>query len=303
MDDAKNEKYYELFGNIIYRIKDDGITIHKFTEKIADKKYIVPKTIRDIPVVSLDSGCFFFQDRIEEIQLSETIKTIGPHAFALCRQLKRICLPESLKFIGDHAFRDTGIEELNIPGSVKELVDCTFSYAKELKRVYLNEGLEKIGRSVFYMTKVETIDIPNSVRIIRNSALEGVWNCNALGRDINEFWFKHSPCGETVIVDSKKIGIITKMREISCVKDIYSFEYPPSHSYLSWCYIITVQNGDKKQDMFYPAMYNEYSIEDETCQKLMLYEIKSIEEDCVEYKLNFKEEIKKIYNLWKNNLI
>lgn len=88
---------------------------------------IVPSSIQNMQVWSIDEQAFGWQDSLVSIVLPEGLRYIYKHAFIDCYNLQKISLPSSLKGIGHEAF-----------AGCRSLTDIT-----------LPEGLEAIGRLAF----------------------------------------------------------------------------------------------------------------------------------------------------------
>ena len=72
--------------------------------------------------------CFYPPGLIcDEFIVPETVKSIGPYAFAYCREMK-IVLPENLRTIGESAFMNCCDVELVAFGNVYEVAENCFAY-------------------------------------------------------------------------------------------------------------------------------------------------------------------------------
>ena len=82
------------------------------------KKIILPDTITEI-VGGKNVGAFRNCTSLEEIELSENLKTIGDIAFLNCYSLREIVIPASVETIGSSVFRNcTSLEKITIKGSL-----------------------------------------------------------------------------------------------------------------------------------------------------------------------------------------
>ena len=82
----------------------------------------------------------FFGSGISDVQLPETLETIGDRAFALCLELHQIIIPESVQMIGEDAFYLTGNP---MPGSyalLKQGIEIDYPFT-----IYASEGSMAAG--------------------------------------------------------------------------------------------------------------------------------------------------------------
>lgn len=105
-----------------------------------------------------------------------TVKTIGRHAFAGSRYLKKVVLNKGLKKIGESAFENSSINSVNIPSSVKELGGKCFSDCMELKNLDNRAELTEISGSMFKnCIKLEKLNLGSSLI----SVYDSFYNCGA----------------------------------------------------------------------------------------------------------------------------
>lgn len=140
----------------------------------------------------------FYHTQIEEIDIPDTVKSIGWCAFAHCTSLKEIALPEQAENFGGSTFvgclsltkvkipstytsvpdsvfiNCTGLTDVYISNSVKQIGSHAFEGCTSLKNVVFEENsqLETIGWGAFTNTPIESIELPNSVKTIRNEAFK-----------------------------------------------------------------------------------------------------------------------------------
>ena len=123
------------------------------------------------------NGKLDFQAQIEEfpaaifkglnftsVSFSDSVKTIGDHAFENCMQLATVTFGQGLETIGSSAFKGSGISgELTFPDSLKKIDTYAFAECPHISEITLPEGSMTIGYAAFYQdTGVQTIRIPLS---------------------------------------------------------------------------------------------------------------------------------------------
>ncbi len=121
----------------------------------------------------------------EEIELPQTLESIGDHAFENCRTLTSVVFPEGLKKIGNSAFISAGIKYLELPDAVEEIGDSAFMNCSDLMDLKLPSSLKEIRPYTFYncfsgLFDDEpqehfnlSIEIPNGVKSIGDYAFYG----------------------------------------------------------------------------------------------------------------------------------
>ena len=100
---------------------------------------------------SVGDYAFYGCSSVKVFDLPDSITTIGNYAFAGCSGAKTIDLPEELLHIGRYAFQGcTGVDFAIIPDKVRDIGDYAFQDCTALDSVKLNEGLLILGSGVFY---------------------------------------------------------------------------------------------------------------------------------------------------------
>lgn len=116
---------------------------------------------------------------LASIQLPESLRTIGAHAFYGCSSLRSIRLPEGVRSISRYAFSScTALQECQL-GSLTEVIgEWAFYNCKALSGITLPESLLSIRDNAFRScSALEAISIPNAVDTLGASLFYG---CKAL---------------------------------------------------------------------------------------------------------------------------
>ena len=127
---------------------------------------VLPTTLRILGEAADGYGTGVFQGtNIENINLPNDIKEIGPNTFYNCKQLLKVQLPDNLSAIGKYAFQNCSkIVDIVLPVKVRSIKGNAFEGCSSLKTVQLNEGLTEIGEEAFKeCNQLLSITIPSTV--------------------------------------------------------------------------------------------------------------------------------------------
>lgn len=81
----------------------------------------------------------FYNSKIEDIIIPDTVTKIGDYAFSLCSDLTSITIPDSVTCIGNYAFSGcSSLESIKLPDSVDRISEGAFYDCKMLKSVNFN---------------------------------------------------------------------------------------------------------------------------------------------------------------------
>ena len=105
---------------------------------------------------------------ITQVDIGNTVTSIGSFAFFHCSGLTSVTMPNSVTSIVDSAFCEcTGLTSVTIPGSVTSIGDEAFADCSGLTSVTIGNGVKSIGNSAFYnCSGLTSVTIPDSVTSI-----------------------------------------------------------------------------------------------------------------------------------------
>lgn len=137
-------------GNSTY---SDGVTVdasRAFTNNIL--KVELPKTIVEIGRSSF-GGIGNTQrsfTALKEINLPNSITSIGDRAFAYCSCISEIIIPNSVTSIGDGVFEGcSGIGEIIIPNSITSIGDSAFAVCSGISEIIIPDSVKTIHQNAF----------------------------------------------------------------------------------------------------------------------------------------------------------
>ena len=211
------------FNRIKYRIVDDSaktcaVTPEKFEERNGTRNLytssyqgytIIPEKVKlfndEYTVVAIDEQAFRGSD-VTQIELPNTIKTIGlgafhnasqlssieipasvteigPSAFEGCRYLDTVVMGENVKKIGSCAFLGcVCLETINLPKKLKTIEERTFTNCNSLAAINIPTALTSIGDVAFGgCDKLTSLTMPATLKAIGENAFYKCTNLEIKG--------------------------------------------------------------------------------------------------------------------------
>lgn len=172
-------------NDIAYVFKGDRLGINKIYIKDGTK-YITGALFKDwedlenvnIPnsIISIGEGAFDGCRNLKNIILPDGIETISDYAFQGCKQLKTLLIPNSVKYIGNNAFAEcSNLESITFPNNATYIGEKAFD--NTMWMAIQPDGIVYIG-NVAYKYKGEiprdcSIIIRNGTEVIASGAFNG----------------------------------------------------------------------------------------------------------------------------------
>ena len=120
----------------------------------------------------IKANAFEGLNKVERVDIPNTVTSIGSNAFYYCASLKQVTLPSSLKKIGRNAFYYcTSLTNLEIPDTVKTIGDAAFYDCSSLKTIKLPKNLTELSDGVLCGCPIENLDIPQNITSMGNACL------------------------------------------------------------------------------------------------------------------------------------
>ncbi len=177
-------------GNFVFKSEDGCLfdknmyTLIRYGQA-GKREYTIPKTVCTIEkrafentkilesvtfpegLVNINDGAFYASN-IREINLPNSVKTIGQKAFAMCQNLTTVKLPDDLIAINHKMFYGCErLAKINIPKAAYSLGIQAFHSCRSLTSLELPETISSIGKGAFEgCTLLKAFNIPYSVRRI-----------------------------------------------------------------------------------------------------------------------------------------
>ena len=118
----------------------------------------------------------FWQSRVTEIQIPNSITMIGDAAFADAEELTSITLPLGLTAVSRYMLAGTAVSHVVLPEGVTDIGKGAFEDCTQLRTVFLPVTLQRIGEGAFgYCTSLNEVysDAPTPPLTMGDDAFEG----------------------------------------------------------------------------------------------------------------------------------
>ena len=130
----------------------------------------------DIPNSVTSIGVFAFNecDSLQQITIPNSVTIIGEKAFYGCKSLQQIIIPKSVTSIGKLAFCGcSSLQQITIPNSVTSIGEEAFCGCESLQQITIPNSVTSIGEKAFsWCNSLQQIAIPKSVTSIEKSVFE-----------------------------------------------------------------------------------------------------------------------------------
>ncbi|MCR5137683.1 MAG: leucine-rich repeat protein [Oscillospiraceae bacterium] len=130
-------------------------------------------------VTSLGYFCFNGLDKVKEVVIANTVKTIKAGVFLDCTSLESIAIPSSVTNIGGSAFKGcTKLSLITLPDGITTIESNTFQCCSSLTAITIPANVSEIREYAFNQcAKLHSVEIPKSVKYINICAFS---YCNEL---------------------------------------------------------------------------------------------------------------------------
>ena len=163
---------YTAVDNVL--LTKDGTVLVWYPRGSLQTQYTVPDEVEEIA-----DGAFAYNDFIEEIRLSGSMRVVGKRAFKDCKKLKTVVFNRGLKEIRDEAFSGIELENVSLPPTLEWIGDTVFTLHGNFGELILPDKLRRMGRGAFsggYADRFsqEVIRIPAKLEEYDRSNLQNV---------------------------------------------------------------------------------------------------------------------------------
>ncbi len=173
--------YIDATGSIglRYSVCDDNKTcIITGIGSCSDTEVYIPATIDGYTVVEIGDWAFECSS-LTNINIPDSVTSIGNYAFYCCINLKSITIPDSVTSIGMGAFNAcSNLTRIMIPNSITRIGNYVFNDCSNLTSITIPDSVTSIGEYAFCgCSNLASITIPDSVTSIGDWAF---YDCRSL---------------------------------------------------------------------------------------------------------------------------
>ncbi len=160
-----------IFGDWEYKkLNKNSCEIVKYKQKATKLK--IPTQIDGLNVTKIACYAFHSCSTLSEIELPNTIKSIGEDAFKYCSALQNIILPNTIESISDGVFGYcSALQNITLPDTIESIGNYTFYECKSLTNINLPNTIKTIGKGAFkYCSALTKVELPKAVQSIGDDA-------------------------------------------------------------------------------------------------------------------------------------
>lgn len=122
-------------------------------------KLVIPAEIEGMTVYAIGADACSYNDYVEEIECPDSIESIGPCAFRLCSNLRKVVFPGNLtSFNASWLSKCPAIEDITLPGLLGKIESSVFDN-EGLKRLRIGRNVSSIAPGAFEKTHLELLEL------------------------------------------------------------------------------------------------------------------------------------------------
>lgn len=146
---------FAIEGDTLVRCKDGSSSLS------------IPVNVRVV-----GKGAFKNCEKLERLDVGDTVEILMTEACRGCKRLERLVLPKNVRSVGESAFRDcTSLESLVVENDEIELGERAFENCAILSDITLADGISEIYGGVFNSCKALTsIRLPKELTVLGESS-------------------------------------------------------------------------------------------------------------------------------------
>lgn len=141
---SKDNSWFTSVDGILFSL--DKTTLLRYPEGKAETKYSIPEGVTSIHNEAFDHALFM------EVDIPQTVTSIGSSTFENCKNLQSVLMPESVRTLGDNAFSGcTSLNDIVLSSELTEIKSFTFSRCVNLKEILIGKKVNSISPLAFYL--------------------------------------------------------------------------------------------------------------------------------------------------------
>ncbi|MGN8766186.1 leucine-rich repeat protein [Blautia massiliensis (ex Liu et al. 2021)] len=124
-------------------------------------------------VKTIGEGAFYSCSKLQKVTMGDSVTKIGAHAFAWCEELTSIRLSNNITEIPESMlYVCSKITKVTLPAKIKSIGKAAFCHCENLTEITIPSGVTEIGPTAFASTKIRSVVIPDGVKVIAEGAFD-----------------------------------------------------------------------------------------------------------------------------------
>lgn len=159
-----------------YKASKLTVTLEKGITTIGDSAFgstnIYELNIPD-SVKTIGEGAFSGCSKLQKVTMGDSVTKIGAHAFAVCEELTSIRLSDNITEIPESMlYICPKITKVALPAKTKSIGKAAFCHCENLTEITMPSGVTEIGPTAFASTRIRSVVIPDGVKVIAEGAFD-----------------------------------------------------------------------------------------------------------------------------------
>ena len=159
-----------------YKASKLTVTLEKGITTIGDSAFgstnIYELNIPD-SVKTIGEGAFPGCSKLQKVTMGDSVTKIGAHAFAVCEELTSIRLSDNITEIPESMlYICPKITKVALPAKTKSIGKAAFCHCENLTEITMPSGVTEIGPTAFASTRIRSVVIPDGVKVIAEGAFD-----------------------------------------------------------------------------------------------------------------------------------
>ena len=179
--DSETQILTNVDGGYSFKWAGGSSIAYNETTPITVAKVVIPSSVNGVAITTLSSKPFGSGNTVEEVILSEGIKSISKPGFSGYTSLKKVKLPSTMTTIGQEAFKGcSALTTINIPSGITKIDNYVFANCSALETIELPDSITAFGTGVFSTCGLTSMVVPVNVKSISKECFKACKNMTSI---------------------------------------------------------------------------------------------------------------------------
>jgi len=184
------------------------------------EEYSILEEVSSLPVVAIDTNAFYNCNKLTNVIIPNTVKSIGDQAFYGCKKITNIDI-SNVDTLGEGVFKGcTSLNKVNLSSKIIKIPSYTFYGCKSLSTINI-ENIEEFGSYSFYdCDSIKSVTLDRDT-IFNGSSFSNCSNLLCINTNSNKAIFNNNPffnSNDNLLIAVDKNEINNYMNEYSNYK-------------------------------------------------------------------------------------